>query len=444
MLNKKVIWSEGMFLLPQHFQQHDRYIEYMLNVYSKRPQRYNWGLLNLDLSQELMLQAKLGLNSAKGIFADGTVFDIPQVDTNPPPLNLSPGTLNTIIYLILPLKREGLPETKIAGTNENQACRFSGEFFQVDDNTTLSNSATQLQLGTLNLSLKPSSEDLAGYNTIGVAKVKEVDSNGKVLLDEDYIPPCLNLMNLSRGNAMVQEVSGYLYQRKTILATFVNMADPQNIPEIQDFLLLQLINRYVPLFDHLLKTTQCTPEEFYLLLIQFISELSTFAYESREVDQLPDYDHLDLSQVFLTLINLLKSYLNCLSQPKSLNHPIEKKDKGIWIARIDNPQIFKDSIFILSIKAKVPDDQIISEFPQQVKIAPLEEINNLIKYALPGLTLKFVGNLPREIPFKDGFIYFELDNKSTFWKRFETSSSIAIHIAGHFPNLEMELWSVKK
>ncbi|MEY4209827.1 MAG: hypothetical protein RLZ92_205, partial [Pseudomonadota bacterium] len=26
-INNKIVWSEGMFLRPQHFQQHDRFIE---------------------------------------------------------------------------------------------------------------------------------------------------------------------------------------------------------------------------------------------------------------------------------------------------------------------------------------------------------------------------------------------------------------------------------
>ena len=28
--HNKVVWTEGMFLQPQHFQQHDRYTEYQL------------------------------------------------------------------------------------------------------------------------------------------------------------------------------------------------------------------------------------------------------------------------------------------------------------------------------------------------------------------------------------------------------------------------------
>ena len=45
----KVIWTEGMFLQPQHFQQHDRYTLSQELQRSNAQQPYGWGYLSLSL-----------------------------------------------------------------------------------------------------------------------------------------------------------------------------------------------------------------------------------------------------------------------------------------------------------------------------------------------------------------------------------------------------------
>lgn len=37
--NNRVVWSEGMFLRPQHFQQHDRYLETLVDGRCRSPWR---------------------------------------------------------------------------------------------------------------------------------------------------------------------------------------------------------------------------------------------------------------------------------------------------------------------------------------------------------------------------------------------------------------------
>lgn len=444
MLNKRVIWSEGMYLQPQHLQQHDRHTEYLIQQYARVSPQYNWGLSALEINRELLLQGKIGLNKGQGIFPDGTVFDIPYVDTSPSPLSLSPGVFDVLIYLTLPLRSEGIPETKSEGMEEDKPYRYKGDFFDVVDNSAADITPAQLQLGTLNLSLKPESDDLEGYTSVGIACIKEVEKNGNILLDEDYIPPSINLPYHPRGRALLEEVCGLLYQRGETLARYVGGESQEGIPEIQDFLLLQLINRYEPLFKYLSNSSYVTPDQFYSLLIQLTSELSTFTSDSRRSDKIPDYNHNGLSSTFIPLLKMLRSYLSRIAQPRSLSHPLQKQDQGVWIALIDNPSLFKEHHFILAVKASLPNEQILSLFPSQVKIAPIEDIPNLIKHALPGLSLKFLSTTPREIPFHSRFTYFQLETHSPLWSRFENSSALGLHVAGHFPDLELELWSIKK
>src|SRR6266478_9206480 len=75
--DNKVIWSEGLFLRPQHFQQADRYIEKLVRsrVAALRP--YPWGITELKLNRDMLSLGKFALLEARGVLEDGTPFSIP-------------------------------------------------------------------------------------------------------------------------------------------------------------------------------------------------------------------------------------------------------------------------------------------------------------------------------------------------------------------------------
>ena len=53
-LESKVIWSEGMFLNPQHFQQQERYFERYVDGRCRAMGAYNWGFQELELDEQLL------------------------------------------------------------------------------------------------------------------------------------------------------------------------------------------------------------------------------------------------------------------------------------------------------------------------------------------------------------------------------------------------------
>ena len=51
---------------------------------------------------------------------------------------------------------------------------------------------------------------------------------------------------------------------------------------------------------------------------------------------------------------------------------------------------------------------------------------------------------PRQLPFHTGSHYFELERQGDLWKQIERSGSLALHVSGDFPGLELELWAVRQ
>ena len=70
--------------------------------------------------------------------------------------------------------------------------------------------------------------------------------------------------------------------------------------------------------------------------------------------------------------------------------------------------------------------------------------HELVNLQLPGIGLRALPVAPRQLPFHAGSHYFELDRQGELWKALERSGNLALHVAGDFPGLELELWAVRE
>lgn len=65
--HSKVIWSQGMFLLPHHFQQETRYLEHLVDSRARALAPHGWGFTELVLDEALLSVGRLGIVRASGI-----------------------------------------------------------------------------------------------------------------------------------------------------------------------------------------------------------------------------------------------------------------------------------------------------------------------------------------------------------------------------------------
>ena len=126
-LNSKVVWSEGMFLNPQHFQQQERYFERYVDGKCSAYGAYGWGLQEFEVDQELLKLGKISILSAKGVFPDGTPFSFPNIDDAPAVFEVPENTHNTIVYLAVPVKRPGAVDVLADQDTQGLARYYSSE-----------------------------------------------------------------------------------------------------------------------------------------------------------------------------------------------------------------------------------------------------------------------------------------------------------------------------
>ncbi len=440
----KVVWSEGMFLQPQHFQQQDRYLEALIDLRSAPLRPYGWGFSHLVIDDQLLAQGKLAVQSARGILPDGTPFSIPGNDPPPEPLELPEGARDLQVILALPLARAGMAESDVSGSGE-QLTRFRPIEVEVRDSSTANVAGgVPLQVGALRLRLVTLREVTDAYAHLAVATVVERRSDRQLVLDTDFIPPCLAYRCSHRLAAFVDLVRGILHQRADALAGFLSQPGATGVAEVSDFMRLQLINRYEPLFDHLAELPGLHPEELYRITIQLAGEYSTLVRASRRPAPMPPYRHDRLRECFLPLIEELRALLSHEDLGRAIALRLEERRHGVRVAVVPDPGLLKTGTFVMAVKAQVPAESVRTGFPASSKIGPPEKIAQLVNLQLPGIGLRPLPVVPRQLPFHAGFTYFELDRASEYWAELSRSGSFAVFVATEaLPGLELEFWAIR-
>src|SRR5688572_28670274 len=105
--HNRVIWSEGLFLQPQHFQQQERYFERYLETRCRSLIPHSWGFTEIEFERDFLSIGKAGLRRAAGVFPDGTPFRMPDDDPLPQPIDIGPDIRDQILHLAVPLRRAG-------------------------------------------------------------------------------------------------------------------------------------------------------------------------------------------------------------------------------------------------------------------------------------------------------------------------------------------------
>ena len=439
----KVIWSEGMFLQQQHFQQHDRYLENLIYQALQIANAYYWGINKLKLDDNLLMLGKLAIAQGEGILPDGTVFSIPNQDVAPPIIDVKEGTVNKLVYLALPLKRPGITEIS-EFVSENSHHRYITETIDVTDSNIVSNDPASLTVGKLSLRLIVEGEDIQGYSCISLARIVEIRSDRQIVLDQEFIPPCLKILASHPLINFINEIEGLLHYRSENLIQRLNNLSNGSIAEIADFMLLQLIKRFAAIFSHYKNKKNLHPEQLYTVVIQLISELAMFTHETRRSINLGHYQHNNLQDVFFPLMAELRRSLGFIMEENAINIKLEQHQINTWIAQLNDKTWLSKYQFILAVSASLPSDKLLSLIPAQIKIAPIEDIRQLVSRALPGITLSTLNRVPRQIPYHTNFTYFLLNRELNFWQKLQQSSGIAFHMSGDFPELELQLWAIKE
>jgi type VI secretion system protein ImpJ len=438
----KVLWSEGLFLRPQHFQQQARFFERLLETRCNALRGHPWGCAELEFERDLLGIGKFGLRRAVGVFPDGTPFRMPEDEPPPAPLDLAQNVRDETVYLALPVRQPSAVEVDRSGAQQG-AVRHKVREFETRDTASDAGGSALLEVAPLRARLMLSHEPTEEYVCIPIAQVIERRSDQRVVLDDRFIPSVLDVRAAPVLATFLTELQGLLHQRGEALAGRVSATGRGGAAEIADFLMLQTINRLEPLATHMVSTGLVHPEDLYCLCIAAAGELATFTSAAKRPVALPTYRHERLRESFDPVVAALRTALSAVLEQSAISIPIEPRKFGLSVAPVADRTLFGTAVFVLAVRADTPSEELRQRFPAQLKVGPVEKIRDLVNLSLPGIALQPIPVAPRQIPYHAGFVYFELDQTNELWGQLKTSGGIALHVGGEFPGLKMEFWAVR-
>lgn len=441
--DSKVLWTEGLFLQPHHFQQADRYSEALITGLARRMRPYAWGLSALEIDDEVLKVGQFALKSCAGLTQDGTVFRVPASEDHPPALEVPETIKDCIVYLTLPQRRQGAAEVDLSGA-EMSASRLRPAELDVTDTMSRERKPVTMGVGKLRLQFALEVDDLSDRLAIPIARIIEVRPDKEIILDRSFIPSCLDVRAAQPLADFVREIEGLLSHRMQALAGRMSEGSgARGVAEVSDLLLLAVINRMIPVFRHFTTIENLHPEDVFRTCAALAGELSVFMTTEKQPPDFPPYTHDDLTACFNPVIRVLRQYLSSVLEQTAIPIALEPRKYGISVGVIADRKLVGTAGFVLAVQADIPAEDVRRHFAGQAKIGPVEEIRQLVNSALPGITLRPLPVAPRQIPYHAGVVYFELDSASPYWGKMTTSGGIAVHVSGQYPGLKMELWAIR-
>ncbi len=437
----RVIWREGLFIKPQHFQQQQRHSDYALHARLSALSDYFYGLQSLAINEDYLGFGRIALVGATGILPDGTVFNIPNDDVLPTPLEVTDASVaNQKVYLALPLSVSGVNEVNQGG---QVATRLQAHRHDVRDLHSEGGDVVSLEVGRVSLRLMLEREDRSAYASLAIARILDKRPDGGLVLDPNFMPCSISVSAIPTLKRFLGESAGLVAERARSLSQRIAAPGQQGVADVAEFMMLQLLNRAQPQLSHLARLGTLHPERLHEALVQLCGELMTFTDESRLPPEFPAYRHDDQQVSFEPVMLALRQALSTVLSPRAVSIQLRKHQYGIMVAMVNESELMQSADLVLAVRARMPQEQLRKQLLQQTKVASSDKIRELISLQLPGIPLLPLPVAPRQLPYHAGYSYFQLDRQSPAWQMLAVGNTLAFHIAGDFPELDMQLWAIR-
>jgi type VI secretion system protein ImpJ len=449
MKRRRVIWSQGAFLTPQHFQCQDDHVEEELQFRFRTSQFANWGLAAFQVDEARLANGFFTLRYCAGVLPDGLAFEMPAQDDLPDGRaiqeHFAPTQSSLDVYL-------AVPEMRPLGRNFNMdpdarvntaSTRYIAERVSVADANEGADEQ-ELLVARKSLRLVFEGEPVDGFTVLRIAQVVR-DEAGAYELNPRFIPPLLDITASERLLMLTRRQIEILSGKAAMLASrrrqkTREVADFTNF-EVTNFGLLQTANTYLPDLEHIWKVRRGHPDVLFRVMLRLAGSLATFSL-SAQAQGLPEYDHNNLGTCFGELDERIRGLLETVLPAKCIPIPLERKGKLIWSGRIADERCLKDAYLFLSVSAPLSVEDLLGKFPKLARVSCPDEMDRLIQKSLPGISLRHTPSPPSAIPINLDNQYFGLGQHGPLWEGVLKSRTISVFVPGDIQEPKLELLAV--
>ncbi|HUI81718.1 MAG TPA: type VI secretion system baseplate subunit TssK [Bryobacteraceae bacterium] len=439
----KVVWSEGMYVAPHHFQAQQRYFEDFVQFCTANLWSEPYGLAGYQLDAASLRGGTVALVHARGLFPDGLAFQMPEYDALPAPRDISasfPLLVDAVeILLAVPPPQSGGLNCALTEADSAADTRYVGTDATLpDENTGLD--PKPVKLGRKNIRFLLSSEDANGLVTLPLARVQRGGSGG-FFYDEKFIPPCLQINAapplvavLRRLIELVEQNSSTVIRPKDTNGATASGFSAEGIANI--WFLHCLNSSLGPLRHSIAKCSH--PQDVFAELARLAGALCTFGLDSHP-SILPLYDHTDLTGCFGALDRHIRQHLELIVPSRSVCLPLSQAEPYFYKGRIADERTLGRSRWIFGIRSPIGEADLIESTPRLIKICSNAFVSRLVERALPGLKLTHLSVPPPSISPKVEFQYFAIDKAGACWDHMVKTLGVGVYVPGELPDPEIEI-----
>ena len=442
----RVVWSEGMYLGPHHFQAQSRYFEDSIQFATSALWFATYGLAGCEISAEALRNGVVSVSHARGIFPDGLVFEMPESDPLPEARNIAelfpPTSDHLTVLLAIPARKQDGVNCVISEDGQPNGFRYTGETRPLHDETT-GRDEKPVRLGRKNIRLLLDIEDAAGLVTIPVARIKRSGS-GYFIFDPEFIPPCLQITASERIMGLLSRLIEILEEKAASLAPPKRDGSTKaafSTREIANFWFLHTVNSSLAPLRHLYLTKRSHPEELYVEMLRLGGSLCTFSLDSHP-RSLPLYDHDHLDLCFQGLDRHIRANLEVVVPTNCISIPLTSAGDYFYYGDVADQRSLGPSRWILGIRSKLGEADLIAKTPTLVKVCSRQFVPRLVKSALPGLQLMHLPSPPAAVSPKVETQYFGIGKAGPCWEHISQTKAVGVYVPGEFPGAEVELMAV--
>jgi type VI secretion system protein ImpJ len=440
----KIVWSEGMYLAPQHFQAQNRFFEDSLHFATSNLWNETYGFAACEVDPDALQNGILALTHARGVFEDGLAFDLPECDPLPQPRSFanlfSPTADHLTLCLAVP---RWIPEGKNCELDgsPNASSRYARQLATLHDENT-GRDEKQIALGRKNLQLIVESE--ANHTVLALPVTRVVrDGAGRFVADPVFVPPCLRVSASPRLMSLLSRLVEILEEKSAAVSqdqpgSKGKFQTGMTARQVSQFWFLHAINSSLTPLRHILLSKHGHPEDLFQEMSRLAGALCTFGMDAHP-RSLPAYDHMHADVCFDALDEHIRRHLEIVVPAQAITIPLKQVGRYFYEGEVKDQRCFGRARWVLGIHSAISEAELITKTPQLLKICSAKFVPDLVKRAMAGLSLTHIQVPPSAIAAKVDSQYFGIERSGPCWEHIMKTRIVGAYVPGELPTPEMEL-----
>jgi type VI secretion system protein ImpJ len=445
-MTSKVLWGEGLFLRPHHFQQQDHYHEQRLHASLRAVHPFAWGVQRLLVDTASLATGKLRILELSLRFPDGELVDAPGDDALPVTVDLDPDAPSGQCVTWY----AALPALKPFGGNFGQPGQASNaaRFVQSNHDTPdLYTQAARAQLAYLQKTLRFVSEfePRDAYTHLPLLRLRALGA-GVWELDPTFVAPSLSVASAPVLFQQLRQLQGALQARVAELVAH-HREPSRHVVEFRagdmaSFWLLHTASAACAALSHHLHHPALHPERLYEQLLGVAGALLTFS-KKWTLSDLPAYDHGNPAPGFEQVHEIIHELLGTVISTQYVDIPLVQVRPSYYNGAFDAAKVTDTATFYVAVSSAMPALELVEAVPVRFKAGAPDDVEKCVLSAIPGVRLTHAEQPPAALPVRPGTCYFVLDTRGPMVERMRKAQSVAIYVPSAFPELKLQLMALR-